>query len=150
MMKSAALVRLQRLFGVAKTAEESRLAKALTEIAACRARAVELHLEIGGACGDAASSGEISLVADLAVRLRWDLRLMARAEAEDAQAEVLESEAAKLREILARAFGRESVAAAMVNKARVEERRLIARRAEEAKITPREAGKNETGTPDDQ
>ena len=45
----------------------------------------------------------------------------------------------EIRPRLARAFGRESAAAAMAEKARFEERRLAERRAEAATIAPRRA-----------
>ena len=75
--------------------------------------------------------------AELAAVLRWDLRLAERARAEEAGAAALEIEAEAIRPRLARAFGRESAAATMVEKARVMERRLAERRAEAAIITPR-------------
>jgi hypothetical protein len=77
--------------------------------------------------------------AELAAVLHWDLRLAERARAEEARAVALEVEAAAIRPRLARAFGRESAAAAMVEKARNQERRLAERRAEAATIAPRRA-----------
>ena len=135
-MKSAALSRLQRLLGAASAAEAARLAGMLAEIARCRARAARLRGEIGVSGGAAAP--ELS-AADLAAASRWGLRLAERAGAEEARAGALEVEAETIRPRLARAFGRESAAAAMVEKARVEERRLAERRAEAATIAPRRA-----------
>ncbi|MCH8952586.1 MAG: hypothetical protein IID49_10740, partial [Proteobacteria bacterium] len=54
-------------------------------------------------------------------------------------AAALEVEAAAIRPCLARAFGRESTAAAMAKQVRREERRLAERRAEAAVIPPRRA-----------
>ena len=70
---------------------------------------------------------------------RWDLRLAERARVEEARAGALEVEAAAIRPRLARAFGRESAAAAMAKQVRREERRLAERRAEAAVIPPRRA-----------
>jgi hypothetical protein len=136
-MKSAALSRLQRLLGAASAAEAARLAGVLAETARCRARANRLRGEIDGSGGAAAPGARRLAAAELAAASRWGLRLAERARAEDARAEALEVEAEAIRPRLARAFGRESAAAAMVEKARTEERRLAARRAEAAAIAPR-------------
>ena len=135
-MKSAALSRLQRLLGAASAAEAARLAGVLAEIARCRACAARLRGEIGVSGG--AAGPELS-VAELAAASRWGLRLAERARAEEARARALEAEAEAIRPRLARAFGRESAAAVIVEKARVMERRLAERRAEAATITPRRA-----------
>ncbi len=63
--------------------------------------------------------------------------MVERARAEEARAGALEVEADAIRPRLARAFGRESAAAAMAEKARNQERRLAERRAEAAVIAPR-------------
>ena len=147
-MKSAALVKLQRLLGVASNAEASRLAGVMAEIAACRVRAARLRREIGSSGAASAQSsapgggrlvaGEL-VAAELAVASRWGLRLAERARAEDARAAGLEVEAETIRPRLARAFGRVAAAASMASRAGVEERRLAARRAEGAVIAPRRA-----------
>ncbi len=136
-MKSAVLARLQRLLGAARAAEAARLAGALAQTARCRGRAARLRGEIGASAG-APGAGPM-VAAELAVASRWDLRLAESARAEDARAGALEAEAAALRPRLARAFGRESAAAAMAKKVRIAERRLMERRAEAATITPRRA-----------
>ena len=133
-MKSAALARLQRLLGAASAAEAARLAGVLAEIARRRARAARLRREIGISGGEAAPEPS---AAGLAAASRWGLRLAERARAEEARAGALEVEAEAIRPRLARAFGRESAAAAMVEKARNQERRLAKRRAEAAVIAPR-------------
>ncbi|MEE8454231.1 MAG: hypothetical protein V3R90_05665 [Limibaculum sp.] len=141
-MKSAALARLQRLLGAASAAEAARLAGVLAQSARCRARAARLRGEIGVSVGEP-GPGAGPLVApdlsgaELAAASRWDLWLAERARAEEARAGALEVEAAAIRPRLARAFGRESAAAAMAEKARIEERRLAERRAEAATIAPR-------------
>jgi hypothetical protein len=110
----------------------------LADIARCRARAVRLRREIGVSGGAAAGAGPL-VAAELAAASRWDLRLAERARAEEARAGALEVEAAAIRPRLARAFGRESAAAAMVEKACNRERQLAERRAEAATIAPRRA-----------
>jgi len=132
-MKSAVLARLQRLLGAASAAEVARLAGVRAKIARHRARAARLRGEIGAGAG---VSG-LPVAAELAAVLRWDLRLAERARAEEAGAAALEVEAAAIRPRLARAFGRESAAATMVEKARLMERRLAESRAEAALIAPR-------------
>jgi hypothetical protein len=135
-MKAASLARLQRLLGMARNAEALRLAGVMAEIAACRGRAARLRGEIGGA-GVAVAQGDGSQVgADLAAVSRWGLRLAERASAEEVRAMELEAEAAAIRPRLARAFGRESAAAAMAKNERVAERRKAALRAEAAVIAP--------------
>lgn len=136
-MNSAHLLKLHNLLGVARTAEELRLGSAMAEIAACGARAARLYHEIGEPRADAALLGDTQAAADMIAASHWVLRLAKRAGAEEARAAALEAEAFTIREGLARAFGRESVATAMLEKARVEERRMSARRAEAAIITPR-------------
>jgi len=136
-MKSAVLLRLQRLLAMARRAEESRLAGALAEIAGCCTRAARLRQEIGGPSADAASGGDLPAAADMIAASRWVLWLAERAGAEEARAVALETEAAIFRGRLAKAFGRESVAASMLEKAVIEERRMAARRAEAAFITRR-------------
>jgi hypothetical protein len=135
-VKSAVLARLQRLFGAASAAEAARLAGVLAQIDRCRSRVARLRGEIGVSGGGAAP--ELS-VAELAAASRWGLRLAERARAEEVQAGELEVEADAIRPRLARAFGRESAAAAMVQKVRIQERRLAERRAEAATIAPRRA-----------
>ena len=136
-MKSAVLIRLKNLLGMVRTAEESRLSGAMAEIAACHSRAAQLRQEIGGPCRGVASRGDPLVAADMVAASHWMLRLAERADAEEARAVTLEAEAAVIRDCLARAFGRESAAAAMLEKARGEERRLTARRVEGAIITRR-------------
>lgn len=136
-MKSAALARLQRLLGAASAAEAARLAGVLAQSARCRARAARLRGEIGVSGRETAPDARPLSAAELAAASRWDLRLAERARAEEARAGALEAEAAAIRPRLARAFGRESAAAAMAEKARLEERRLAERRAEAATIPPR-------------
>ena len=138
-MKSAALARLQRLFGAASAAEAARLAGVLAQIAHCRDRAARLRREIGLSGGGAAPGAGPLVAAELAAASRWGIRLAERARAEEARAGALEVEAETIRPRLARAFGRKSAAAAMVEKARVMERRLAERRAEAATIAPRRA-----------
>jgi hypothetical protein len=136
-MNSAALVRLQHLLGMVRTAEELRLAGVTAEIAARRRHAGELRREIERGFIDVQSPDDTLVAADLVARSRWSLSLAERADAEEARAVAMGVEVAALRVCLARAFGRQSAAAAMLEKARVDERRLAARRAEEAIITPR-------------
>jgi hypothetical protein len=136
-MNVAALVRLQRLLGMVRTAEELRLAGVTTKIAACRARAGELRREIECQCIDPQSPGGALVAADMVARSRWSTSLAARADAEEARAVAMEAEAAALRVCLARAFGRQSAAVAMLEKAQVDERKLTVRRAEESIITPK-------------
>jgi len=138
-VKSAVLARLQRLLGAASAAEAARLAGVLAQTARCRARAVQLRREIGLSGGAAAPGAGPLAAAELAAASRWGLRLAERARAEEARAGALEVEAEAIRPRLARAFGRESAAAAMVEKARNQERRLAERRAEAAVIAPRRA-----------
>ncbi len=136
-MNSAVLARLQRLLGAASMAEAARLSGVQADIARCRARAARLRREIG-VSGRAAAPGAGALAAaELAAASRWGLRLAERARAEEARAGTLEVEAEAIRPRLARAFGRETAAAAMVEKARDQERRLAERRAEAAVIAPR-------------
>jgi hypothetical protein len=136
-VKSAALARLQRLLGAASAAEAARLAGVLAQSARCRARAARLRGKIGTSVGEPGPGAGPLSAAELAAASRWDLRLAERARAEEARAGALEAEAAAIRPRLARAFGRESAAAAMAKKARIEERRLAERRAEAATIAPR-------------
>jgi hypothetical protein len=136
-VNSAALDRLERLLGVASAAEAARLAGVLAQTARCRARAARLRGEIGVSGWAAAPGAGPPAAAELAAASRWGLRLAERARAEEARARALETEAAAIRPRLARAFGRESAAAAMAEKARIEERRLAERRAEAAVIAPR-------------
>ncbi len=138
-MKSAVLARLQRLLGAASAAEAARLAGVLAQTARCRARAARLRNEIGVSTGEPAPGAGPPTAAELAAALRWDHRLAERARAEEARAAALEVEAAAIRPRLARAFGRESAAAAMAKKVRIAERRLAERRAEAAIIAPRRA-----------
>lgn len=126
-MKSAAILKLQRLLGMVRMAEESRLARAMAEIAACRARATELRLEIGRPGTGATTPGEQLAAAEMIAASRWTQRLAERADTEDARAVVLEAASVAMRECLAGAVGRESAAAAMLEKARGAERRLTAR-----------------------
>ena len=149
-MTSAALLKLQRLLGMVRTAEESRLARAMAEIAACHARAARLRREAVEAGLGVASSGDRLAATDLVAGSRWVRRLAQRAGAEEARAVALGPEAAVIRECLVRAFGRESVAAAMLHKARGEERRLTARRAEDAIIARRITSSTESGKALDQ
>ncbi len=136
-MKSAALARLQRLLGAASAAEAARFAGVLAQTARCRARAAQLRREIDLSGGAAAPGAGPLAAAELVAASRWGLWLAGRARAEDARAGALEVEAEAIRPRLARAFGRESAAAAMAEKARIEERRLAERRAEAATIAPR-------------
>jgi hypothetical protein len=138
-MKFAALNRLQHLLGLASTAEASRLAGVMADIAACRGRAARLRGEIGDTSVAASQGSGHQVAAELAAVSRWDLRLAERARVEEARAMELEAEAAAIRLRLARAFGRESAAAAMAENARIEERRQTAVRAEAAVIAPEPA-----------
>ena len=138
-MKLAALKRLQRLLGLASTAEASRLAGVMAEITACRARADRLRGEIGGSGVVVSQGNGRRIAAELAAVSRWDIRLAERARVEEVRAMELEAEAAAIRQRLARAFGRETAAATMAEKARIEERRLAALRAEAGVIAPESA-----------
>jgi hypothetical protein len=84
----------------------------------------------------AATRGDTVVAADMIAASRWMLRLAERAGIEEARAAALETEAREIQKCLASAFGRESVVAGMLEKARAEERRIAARRAEAAIITP--------------
>jgi hypothetical protein len=138
-MNSAVLARLQRLLGAASAAEAARLAGVLAQTARCRDRAARLREGIGIPAGGTGPDAGPLVAAELTAVLRWELRLAARARAEDARAGALEVEAAAIRPRLARAAGREAAAATMLKKARNLERRLADRRAEAATIARRRA-----------
>ena len=136
-MKFAALSRFRHLLEVASAVESSRLAGVLAEIAACCDRAARLRGQIDGSGVSGEPGGSPLAAAELAAASCWGLRLAERAGAEEARAEALELEAEAIRPRLSRAFGREAVATAMAEKARIVERQLAARRAEAAIMTPR-------------
>ncbi|MFQ5565664.1 MAG: hypothetical protein ACE5EU_04805 [Paracoccaceae bacterium] len=133
-MNSATLARLQRLFAAASAAETASLAGVLAEISRTRDRAARLRREIDLSGGNVAQGPS---AAELAAASRWSLRLAERVRSEEARAGVLEAEAEAIRPRLARAIGRESAAATMLEKARIRERRLAERRAEGAVVAPR-------------
>jgi hypothetical protein len=92
-MKSTALIRLKGLLGMAGTAEKSRLFGVKADITACHPRAGRLRREIGGPWVDGASRGDILVAADMVAASHWMLRLAERADAEEARAVTLETEA---------------------------------------------------------
>lgn len=136
-MKSGTLAGIWRLLAAAKTAEASKLARAMAEIAACRDRAALLRCEISQCCAGLAPGGGGLAAGDILAASRWVSQLADRAAAEDARAAALEAGAEVIRQRLARAFGRESAAAAMLDKARVDERRMLAHRVEAAIVARR-------------
>jgi hypothetical protein len=138
-MKSAPLAKLCRLFGLVRMAEETHLARAMAEIAACHDRATRFRLDGRDAGLAAMSIRDAPAAADLVAVSRWVRRLDQRADDEGARAAALDVEVAVIRDRLARAFGRESVAAELLARAVDEERKLTARRAENASIVRRTA-----------
>ena len=141
-MEPGRLAGLHRAAAAARVAEEARLARVMSEIAACRERADGLRRSIAEPALGAASVE----AADLAAASRWRDRLASAARAEAARAEALGKEAREARARLARAFGRERALAELLDRSQREARRVAERRAEAA--WPPSGGASQSSPPE--
>lgn len=134
-MQTRVFQRLHRVMQAARAAEEVRLGALLARIEASRARAQALRRRLVQP-----PAGQAPDAADLTADARWRARLIEETRAEQARGAELAGQAQALRASLSRALGRESAAAELVEKARIEARREAMHRADLAVATRRPGG----------
>lgn len=122
-MRETAMIRMRRVLGAMKQAEQARLAAVRQAAAAARNEAAALRRSSAGLAPGRTASDMVAIGA-------WQRHAEVKAQAAEARAREIDAGARPLEQALAQTIGREAVVDSLIGEAAAEHARLMARRSE--------------------